>query len=332
MKVFISWSGERSQIFAQALHDWLPMVLQSVVPWLSHADIAAGDRWADTIAKELDDSNFGITCVTRENISSPWILFEAGALAKRMQEGRVIPLLLDIEFKDVTGPLAQFQAKKAERGGLFDVINSINQLSDVKVSESLLPKQFEALWLSLEKKIEDIPKNPTPARQHRPQQEILEELVSSIRGLDVIFRNTLEEVPGFRRRRSRFHPMMIREVFHFSQEMLEGPTDPVRFLIMASFFRDEVPWLYELAVDAYHETVRRSSRATTARRRLFAAIKAMRHGPWLELFESKEMHMLFRELEHLFYEIASEIEEPEPERLSSKSLRKNAPSKGGQEN
>lgn len=94
MKVFISWSGERSQIFAQALHEWLPMVLQSIVPWLSQADIAAGERWADKIAKELEGCNFGILSVTRENIASPWILFEAGALAKLMQEGRVIPLIL----------------------------------------------------------------------------------------------------------------------------------------------------------------------------------------------------------------------------------------------
>jgi hypothetical protein len=71
MKVFISWSGERSQIFAKALHEWLPMVLQSVVPWLSHADISAGDRWADTVAKELEASEFGITRITRENMSSP---------------------------------------------------------------------------------------------------------------------------------------------------------------------------------------------------------------------------------------------------------------------
>jgi hypothetical protein len=88
------------------------MVLQSVSPWLSHADISAGDRWADTVAKELEASDFGISCINRENMSSPWIHFEAGALAKRMQEGRVIPLLLDIEFKDISGPLAQFQAKK----------------------------------------------------------------------------------------------------------------------------------------------------------------------------------------------------------------------------
>ena len=188
MKVFVSWSGERSQILAQALYEWLPMVLQSVTPWLSQADIGAGERWADKIAKELEICNFGILCVTRENIGSPWILFEAGALAKLMQEGRVISLLLDIEFKDVTGPLAQFQAKKVERDGLLDVINSINNLSDIKVSDTQLPKQFEALWPQLDQNIVKIPKNPTPAKQHRPQQEILEELVSSIRGLDMRFR------------------------------------------------------------------------------------------------------------------------------------------------
>lgn len=56
MKVFISWSGERSQILGQALYDWIPMVLQSVTPWLSKADIEAGERWGDKIAKELEDS------------------------------------------------------------------------------------------------------------------------------------------------------------------------------------------------------------------------------------------------------------------------------------
>jgi TIR domain len=60
MKVFISWSGERSQILAQALREWLPMVLQSVDPWLSQADIEAGERWAEKIAKELEGCNFGI--------------------------------------------------------------------------------------------------------------------------------------------------------------------------------------------------------------------------------------------------------------------------------
>ena len=108
MKIFVSWSGERSHSLAEAVYEWLPLVLHYVAPWLSNADIEAGERWANEVAKELENSNFGIISVTRENVASPWILFEAGALAKSLQGSRVIPLLLDLEFRDITGPLAQF--------------------------------------------------------------------------------------------------------------------------------------------------------------------------------------------------------------------------------
>ena len=321
MKVFISWSGERSQIFAKALHDWLPMVLQSVVPWLSHADISAGDRWADTVAKELEASDFGITCITRENISSPWIHFEAGALAKRMQEGRVIPLLLDIEFKDISGPLTQFQAKKAEREGLFGVVHAINELSEVKVSETLLPKQFDVLWPTFEKQISEIPKTQLPARQQRPQHEILEELVASIRGLDMRVRETVEDSPNLKRRRSRLHPMMVMEIDHFSKEIMPGRLgrdDPLKLLMLLSLVKDDLPWLYELGVDYYQQMAREAPNAKQARRRVFNALNVVRHGPWLEMFENKETFMVFRELEHFAREF-SDIDDSEVQSVDAKT-------------
>jgi hypothetical protein len=77
----------------------------------------------DAVAKELEASSFGIICVTRENVQTPWVLFEAGALAKSLEGARVIPLLLDLDFRDITGPLAQFQAKKVEKPGVEEVID-----------------------------------------------------------------------------------------------------------------------------------------------------------------------------------------------------------------
>lgn len=153
MKVFISWSGEQSHVLAKALHEWLPLVLHYTDPWLSQSDINAGERWGVKIAKELEATNFGIICVTKENINSPWILFEAGALAKSMEEGKVIPLLLDIDFKEITGPLAQFQAKKTEKTGISDVIFAINKNSSTAVPDARLHQLFESLWSSLESKI-----------------------------------------------------------------------------------------------------------------------------------------------------------------------------------
>lgn len=305
MKVFISWSGERSQALAQALRDWLPMVLHYVEPWLSQLDIAAGDRWANEVAKELEASKFGIICITRENIASPWILFEAGALAKFMQEGRVIPLLLDIEFKDITGPLAQFQAKKVEEAGLRDVVNSINHVSEVKVQEGRLAPLFETLWPALEEKVDEIPTTQTPTKQNRPQHEILEELVSSIRGLDMRFRDTVEDTPRLRRRRHRFHPMMIEELLHDSKF---GRRDPLRFLLIASLIKDDLPWIYELGVEAYREALHRSPKVKDAQRRFVSAIRALRRGPFImEMGGDKEMHMFIHEMEHWLQE--DEIDE-----------------------
>lgn len=309
MKVFISWSGERSHSLGDALHDWIPLVLHYVEPWLSHADIEAGQRWAEQVAKELEASNFGIICVTRENVGSPWVLFEAGALAKSLQGSRVIPLLLDLEVRDITGPLAQFQAKKVERTGLLEVIQSLNQLAPHPVPEDRVTQLFDALWPELEKKVAAIPKTAAQAKHARPQPEILEELVTSVRSLDSRFREIADDGPrGLRHRGRRFHPMMVHEISH----MLGGKRgDPIALLVMASIFRDDMPWMYELGVEAYR--IARDGtpeEAIAARRRFQKAAELMRRGPFGpdEMgMDPRMMHMLVRELDHLL------DTEPEPE-------------------
>jgi len=91
MRVFISWSGEHSGEVAKALQQWLPRVLQAVRPWLSSASIDPGARWSDEVAGALEELNFGILCLTPENLTSAWLLFEAGALSKTVSESRVVP-------------------------------------------------------------------------------------------------------------------------------------------------------------------------------------------------------------------------------------------------
>ena len=70
MKVFLSWSGHRSHQVALALRDWLPSVIQSITPYVSSEDIDKGARWSTDIAKELEDSTFGILCVTKDNLEA----------------------------------------------------------------------------------------------------------------------------------------------------------------------------------------------------------------------------------------------------------------------
>ena len=60
MKVFLSWSGIRSKLMADALRDWLPLVIQAVEPWLSESDIEKGVRWGPDISDRLEESRVGI--------------------------------------------------------------------------------------------------------------------------------------------------------------------------------------------------------------------------------------------------------------------------------
>jgi len=96
MKVFISWSGPISREVAVALRDWLPSVIQAVEPYVSSEDIDPGVRWGVDIAGQLDDTEFGVLCVTRNNVTAPWLNFEAGALSKSVERSRVVPFLIDL--------------------------------------------------------------------------------------------------------------------------------------------------------------------------------------------------------------------------------------------
>lgn len=325
MKVFIGWSGERSKALAQALHDWIPLVLHNVEPWVSEADIEAGERWGEVVAKELADSNFGIICVTRENVNSPWVLFEAGALAKTMQGSKVIPLLLDLEIRDITGPLAQFQAKKVEKPGVSEVINSINQTANGAVPEARARDLFEALWPKLEKEVRAIPKQPAAEKHVRPQHEILEELVVGVRSLDSKLREVTEGGPMLsRRRRMRLHPMMMMDMMNMGRR---GPNDPVRLLMLASFFREDMPWLYELAMEVYRATkAGLPDDATRARRDFRRAMEVCMHGPMGEEMglDPDMHHMLMRELEHAFPPEPPPEEEPKEKPRRKKEEKESA--------
>jgi tetratricopeptide (TPR) repeat protein len=186
MDVFISWSGARSKALAIHLHEWLKAVVQRANPWMSERDIDAGQRWNEQISLRLKETHFGIICLTPENLNAPWLLFEAGALAKALDAARVVPVLLDIRKANLTFPLAQFQSVEADRDGFFGLVSAMNRaLGDQQLPSTLLVNIFGGLWGTLEAALLSLPPKERSASQapQRSDRELLEDVLDGVRSV-----------------------------------------------------------------------------------------------------------------------------------------------------
>ena len=205
MKIFISWSGELSNKVALVLHDWLPSVLQSLEPYVSSENIDKGARWSTDISSELEDSSFGILCVTKDNIDAPWLVFEAGALSKSVDKSRVAPFLFGVKNADIQGPILQFQSTSFDEEDVRKLIHTINDATDShKIDETRINQIFDVWWPTLNDRLNgiEISNSPKKSKVSSTSQEqevplfILEEMLDLLRSQHRLLNSPGELLPG----------------------------------------------------------------------------------------------------------------------------------------
>jgi hypothetical protein len=178
MRVFLSWSGATSRELAEALHDWIPCVIQNAKPFMSAGDIDKGKRWSDVVGEELNQSDYGNICITRYNCASPWLHFEAGAISRALGNSYVSPLLFNVEPSVIEGPFRQFQMTVCStspgsqdhcKHEIRSLIRSINQRLEpgLRLTEELLKIAFDKWWPDLLEKIRPIA-NKRDGATHTP--------------------------------------------------------------------------------------------------------------------------------------------------------------------
>ena len=273
MKVFISWSGNKSHRVALVFREWLPSVIQSIVPYVSSEDIDKGARWSSDIAKELEDSTFGILCVTKDNLNAPWLSFEAGALSKTMDKSFVTPFLFDIKRSEVNGPILQFQPTIFEKEDIKKLLLTLNKAcGEDGISEAMLEKAFEVWYPTLENDLnalhdlsdEDREAEETDIEAH--MSSIIEELLELSRDNQKLLRNpdtklyeSIDELKQRldytlsrlerrseiedRRNTRRNRAMYLDEMIH---GILPECNKEYAFLILLSLVQDDIPWLYNM--------------------------------------------------------------------------------------
>lgn len=237
MKVFISWSGQASKAVAVTLRKNLPLVLQGIDFFMSKHDIESGARWAHELAKELDKSSFGILCLTKENLNSPWLLFEAGSLVKH-SEGRACGILIgELTTAGISGPLAEFQHRQFEKSEILHLLKDLNAKLERSLSSEELSRLLDKFWPDIEAEYTVALKLRSEGGEQvrRTDRELLEEIVQRIRGV---------EVEQFRTESDRrtfdgdvlSRPVTVDSVAWYS--LWKFPSKPVSDKIQAILLRD----------------------------------------------------------------------------------------------
>jgi len=189
MKVFLSWSGKRSEQVAEAIHHFLEHVIQGLEMFFSK-HIEAGTAWVETLDKELQVGTVGILILTKENLTSGWMHYEAGALARVTDVGRnnIVPLAFGIDGITYDGPLKFFQIKQADRQGMLDLVYLLNGKLGTPRGDKILEKAFDNNWDDLEKALDTALalEISEPEATRRDPTSLLTELVESMRRIEPV--------------------------------------------------------------------------------------------------------------------------------------------------
>jgi hypothetical protein len=233
MKVFLSWSGQRSKEVANLLSDWLCCVIQASRPWISTRDLDRGSLWFGEINDQLKDTTVGIICLTQENKARPWILFEAGALAKGLSTSRVCTLLIDLESKDIEDPLAQFNHTFPTRESVLGLVNTLNNtLAGNGLDNRILEQVFNTYWPQFEERFREILANTKaqPPSKPRPKEDVLSEILENTRMLNSRIRRLEHENEHYcMRELDRPDMLLYKEMYNAIIEMAKAglPIEPV---------------------------------------------------------------------------------------------------------
>jgi hypothetical protein len=154
MDVLISWSKNQSRQVASVFRTWLPKVVPGLRPWMSNKDIDKGKQWFGELQAFLGEATSCVICVTAENVRSPWIYYETGAIAAKKQEVLVCPYLIGIGISMIAdGPLAQYQCTEATKEDTLALIRSLNRALAKPHDEGLLAGNFESKWPEFEEEL-----------------------------------------------------------------------------------------------------------------------------------------------------------------------------------
>lgn len=302
--VFISHDSRDAEL-AEAFSKLLKSVSAGMLKCFRSSDkkgsegFQFGDEWYNRIMEKLQSATEVVCLFTQRSIDRPWILYEAG-VAKAKLDSRVRAIAFGVSLTKLqTGPFFHFQNLENTEESLSKLVLELAQrVPGLEPDPDVIKAQVRQFKVASDKIVEETSHQGEgdSAAEDDPLAKFLEEMKVLVRELPSRVSERLDGEPPRRRRFRRFHPMMLQEVMHINRE----DDDPIGILLVASMIRDDVPWFYEIALEAYHALKAGEAEAAERQvRRLRRFTDFFMRGPFMEEIGGKDMHMMLRELPHM---------------------------------
>lgn len=254
---------------------------------------------AELVVADLTDKNPNVfyELAIRHAIRKP--------LVQMIKKGEAIPFdvaatrIIQFDLHNLDSVAAakdeiQSQVKSLEAGN-NEVHNPISVSLDLKVLKESGNIEERSLADVVEA-ISDLRIAVTATEKGNISIKQLEELKTIIDTLPSKIENRLDPE---RRRRKRFHPMMFDDIMHMEMKF-EDPN--ISFLMMISFFKEDLPWIYEVGLETYRNL--KTTKSKLEKKKLLQtfdrALEMSSHPMFREMFgDSKEMYMYSKDIRHL---------------------------------
>jgi hypothetical protein len=317
--VFISHDS-RDAALAEAFSRLLNSVSCGVLKSFRSSDhrtiqgIEYGVEWYPAIINKLTEACDVVALLTQRSFERPWILFECGIARGKLDESgrretKIRGLALGIPLSRVVGPFAQFQNCPFEIPAITKmVIELVSKIPNSEPDREAIEMQVKAFSEKATKLLKVVNNGPTEDEQTPVDATSVAKLFEEVK---VMFQDLpprmeariSDAVRPFGNRKWRhFHPRMLEEIMHMGGCESD---DPIGILFAASMVRDEMPWFYEIALETYRALNSGDTQETERQiKRLHWLREMVIHGPLMENFCSKDMHMFMMEYPHMIEHMA----------------------------
>lgn len=306
--VFISHDSRDAEL-AEAFSKLLSSVSAGVLKSFRSSDrkgsqgIEYGLEWYPELMSKLSAASDVVCLLTQRSLDRPWLLYEAG-VAKGRLNTPVYGIALGITLSQAnSGPFAQFQNCDGNEDSLTKlVIQLVRRIPNSEPDQDAVKMQVQTFTTRAAKVLEtlSVPKESKEKKTVSTDTSVVklfEEVKLMFQELSARLESRVTGAPEAVRRRwtTQMNQLLMEELSH---RLPVEENDPVGILVAASMFREEVPWLYELGMEAYRTAKAGDRRSTElAIMRFQHATDVALHGPWFdEMGVSKATYLFLREL------------------------------------